>query len=64
MRPRIVVEVGVFKGVSVMFMGRRIRELGLDCAIIAIDTWLGSAEHMTGIKIGFCAHMVTAHTCP
>jgi hypothetical protein len=54
-RPRIIVEVGVWLGVSVIVMGKRVRELNLDCAIIAVDTWLGSAEHMTGIntKIGF-----------
>ena len=44
-RPRIVIEVGVWKGVSVMVMSKRAQELDLDCAIIAVDTWLGSAEH-------------------
>jgi hypothetical protein len=55
LRPRVVVEVGVWKGVSAMIMARRARELDLNCAVIAVDTWLGSAEHMTGknTKIGF-----------
>jgi hypothetical protein len=44
-RPSIVVEIGVWKGGSVMTMARRAKELGLDCVIIAIDTWLGSPEH-------------------
>lgn len=44
-RPRIVVEIGVWKGASVLTMARRMRSLNLDAAIIAIDTWLGSAEH-------------------
>jgi hypothetical protein len=55
MRPRIIIEIGVWKGVSTMLMARRAKELGLDCAVIAVDTWLGSAEHMTGVntKKGF-----------
>jgi predicted O-methyltransferase YrrM len=53
-RPRIIIEVGVWKGVSTMVMARRAQELDIDCAVIAVDTWLGSAEHMTGVntKIG------------
>ena len=46
-RPKIIVEVGVWKGVSAIIMGRRVVELGLDCAIVAVDTFLGSAEHWT-----------------
>jgi hypothetical protein len=48
LRPRVIVEIGVWKGVSAMVMGRAARDLNLDCAIIAIDTWLGSAEHWIG----------------
>jgi predicted O-methyltransferase YrrM len=44
-RPRIVVEVGVWKGASVVTMAKEMQRLGLDGAVIAIDTWLGSAEH-------------------
>jgi predicted O-methyltransferase YrrM len=44
-RPAIVVEVGVWKGASVVTMGHEIKRLNLDAAIIAIDTWLGSSEH-------------------
>jgi hypothetical protein len=43
--PGIVVEIGVWKGGSVLTMGRAIRELGLDAVIVAVDTWLGSSEH-------------------
>lgn len=45
MRPRVVVEVGVWKGASVVTLAKAMKALGLDGAIIAIDTWLGSAEH-------------------
>jgi hypothetical protein len=45
LRPKIIVEVGVWKGASVIFMAKKLREMGLDAAIIAIDTWLGSVEN-------------------
>ena len=44
-KPRIVVEVGVWKGASVVTMAQEIKRLGLDAVVIAIDTWLGSSEH-------------------
>ena len=44
-RPGIVVEVGVWKGASVLTMARRMRELGCDGVVIAVDTWLGAADH-------------------
>ncbi len=44
-RPGIVVEVGVWKGGSVLSMARRMRQIGCDGVVIAVDTWLGSEEH-------------------
>ena len=44
-RPSIVAEVGVWKGTSVLTMARRMREIGIDGVVIAVDTWLGSSEH-------------------
>lgn len=44
-QPTIVVEVGVWKGASVVTMAREMRRLNLDAVVIAIDTWLGSSEH-------------------
>lgn len=44
-RPDVVVEVGVWKGASVLTMARRMREIACDGVVIAVDTWLGSAEH-------------------
>jgi len=46
-RPRIVVEIGVWKGGSVAQMALKMAELGLDSVVIAVDTWLGSSEHWT-----------------
>jgi len=44
-RPTIVVEVGVWKGASVVTMAKALQRLKLDAVVIAIDTWLGSSEH-------------------
>lgn len=44
-RPAVVVEVGVWKGRSVLTIGRTMRTLGLHGVIIAVDTWLGSSDH-------------------
>jgi predicted O-methyltransferase YrrM len=44
-KPTVVVEVGVWKGASVVTMAKEIQRLTLDTAVIAIDTWLGSSEH-------------------
>ncbi|MEJ0019501.1 MAG: class I SAM-dependent methyltransferase [Acetobacteraceae bacterium] len=45
LRPQHVLEVGVWKGASVVRMAGALRDLGIDGAVIAVDTWLGSAEH-------------------
>src|SRR4249920_373249 len=47
LRPTVVIEIGVWKGASVIFMAKKLRELGIDGAVIAIDTWLGSVENWT-----------------
>jgi predicted O-methyltransferase YrrM len=44
-RPSIVVEVGVWKGASVVTLAKAIKRLQLDAVVIAVDTWLGSSEH-------------------
>jgi predicted O-methyltransferase YrrM len=49
-RPRVIAEIGVWKGGSVITMAQRLKELGLDGVVVAIDTWLGSAEHYLATK--------------
>ena len=44
-KPGIVVEVGVWKGASVVTLAKEIQRQKLDAVVIAIDTWLGSSEH-------------------
>ena len=43
--PAVIVEVGVWKGSSTIFMAQTAKSLGLSTVVIAIDTWLGSHEH-------------------
>jgi hypothetical protein len=44
-RPSLIVEVGVWKGGSVMTMARRLQALGIDGVVLAVDTWLGASDH-------------------
>jgi predicted O-methyltransferase YrrM len=44
-RPRVIVEVGVWKGASVAAMAGKLRELQTEGVVVAVDTWLGSSEH-------------------
>ncbi len=46
LRPDLVVEVGVWKGGSSIFMAEALRDLNVAGVIIAIDTWLGSWDHL------------------
>lgn len=46
-RPALVVEVGVWKGASVLTMAGRMRQIGCPGLVLAVDTWLGSSEHWT-----------------
>lgn len=49
-RPKIIIEIGVWKGGSAITMASALRELGIDGVVIAIDTFLGSAEHWLNSK--------------
>ncbi len=43
-RPRLIVEVGSWKGRSAVNMAGICRRLGLDTKILCVDTWLGNPE--------------------
>src|SRR4051812_36583215 len=45
LKPSVVIEVGVWKGGSTIFMADNLRSLGLDGVVIAVDTWLGAWDH-------------------
>lgn len=46
-KPSIIIEVGSWKGQSTINMGKKVKELNLDCKIYCIDTWLGALEFLT-----------------
>jgi len=43
--PRVIIEVGSWKGLSAIHMAGLLRERGIDGVIFCVDTWLGSGEH-------------------
>jgi predicted O-methyltransferase YrrM len=51
LRPAVVVEVGVWKGASCIFMAERLRQLGLDAVVVAVDTWLGSVASWSSAEL-------------
>lgn len=46
-KPKTIIEVGSWKGGSVISMAKKTKELGLDTTIYCVDTWLGAAEFWT-----------------
>jgi cephalosporin hydroxylase len=46
-RPAVILEVGVWKGGSTVFMANELRKRALKSVIIAVDTWLGASDHWT-----------------
>jgi hypothetical protein len=47
LRPSVVVEVGVWKGGSVLSLASTMKAMKLDGVVIAVDTWLGAWDHWT-----------------
>lgn len=43
--PFIIVEVGVWKGMSSIFMANMLKKLNINGIVISVDTWLGSWDH-------------------
>jgi len=46
-KPRLIVEVGTWKGASALEMAAVARDIGLPVKIVCIDTWLGALEFWT-----------------
>ncbi len=46
-KPRLVIEVGTWKGRSAITIAGWLKGLGVPAAIVCVDTWLGSTEHIT-----------------
>jgi predicted O-methyltransferase YrrM len=62
LRPRIIIEVGSFKGGSAIHMATRLKELGLDAAIVCVDTWL--ADKWLWLDPYWKPHLHFAHGRP
>lgn len=43
--PKLIVEIGVWKGGSTISMAKKVRDLRLDALIVSVDTWLGAWDH-------------------
>lgn len=63
-RPRVIVEVGSWKGASAIHMARVAQELGLDTVIVCVDTWLGSPEHFLAPEEGWRESLRLRHGFP
>lgn len=46
-KPKLVIELGVWKGMSVIEMAGLMKKHGIPGEILAIDTWLGSSNHLS-----------------
>lgn len=45
-RPKVIIEVGSWKGASAIKLATLCKALELDAAVVCVDTWLGSPEHI------------------
>jgi Methyltransferase domain len=45
-QPSLIMEVGVWKGASVIFMAEQLRSAKMSSVVIAVDTFLGSVTHL------------------
>lgn len=64
LHPQVIVEVGSWKGDSALHMGELVHELSLDAAVVCVDTWLGSLEHLTGAVQGWDLRPYLRHGYP
>ena len=44
-KPRVIVEIGVWKGGSTITMANHLRDSGITGVVICVDTWLGAWDH-------------------
>lgn len=51
--PKIVVDVGVWKGLSTITLAKAMKDRSIDGVVIAVDTFLGSPEHWSSSRVLF-----------
>jgi hypothetical protein len=47
LKPKLVVEVGSWKGASAIFWAQQMQKHNIDGAVLCVDTWLGGIDHIT-----------------
>lgn len=63
-RPRLIIEVGTWKGASAIRMAKLLQEQQLDAVVVCVDTWLGSLEHLTQAVKGWDIRPSLKHGYP
>jgi predicted O-methyltransferase YrrM len=61
-RPRVVIEIGTWKGASALFLARTMAENDVTGTVIAVDTWLGAVDHWADEEL--FAELATEHGYP
>lgn len=61
-KPKLIIELGVWKGMSSIHMADLMKEMGIAGQIVAVDTWLGSSNHLS--SSGRRAELRTRHGYP
>ncbi|WP_342108661.1 class I SAM-dependent methyltransferase [Methylobacterium sp. SI9] len=61
-RPRVVIEIGTWKGASALFLARTMAEHDVAGSVIAVDTWLGAVDHWADAAL--FAELATEHGYP
>ncbi|MCA9072224.1 MAG: class I SAM-dependent methyltransferase, partial [Planctomycetaceae bacterium] len=64
LNPRLVVEVGSWKGDSSLHMAFLIKHLQLRSVVLCVDTWLGSLEHLEESVKGWDVRPYRSHGYP
>lgn len=49
-RPRLIVEIGTWKGQSAITMAKELKKNNINGKIVCVDTWLGSVEFYTNLN--------------
>jgi len=62
--PSLIIEIGTWKGRSAINMAAICRSKHIDCEIVCVDTWLGSAGLFTRTNDPFRASLAPRHGYP
>ena len=63
-KPNTIIEVGTWKGLSAINMGKTVQRLGLNTQIHCVDTWLGANEFWTRLSHSAERNLLLRHGYP